>query len=97
MVVGVLRIRLAIPAAHSLKEKRRVVKRVVDKLQHRFHVSVAEVGDNDIHHRALIGVAVVANDGPFVNGILDKMLDATDSIIAGEADLSDHELELIHY
>lgn len=97
MVVGVLQIQLGIPLARSLKEKRRVVKRAVDKTRARFNVSIAEVGDNDVHNRAQLGVTAVANDGPFVNSVLDKVLDAIESYTAGEAELLHHDLELVHF
>ncbi len=74
MTVGVLRIELAIREAHSLKDKRRVIKSLKDRLANRFHVSVAEVDDLDLWQRAVIGVAMVANDGRFVQSCLDKIV-----------------------
>lgn len=97
MVVGVLEVKLSIPLARSLKDKRRVVKRAVDKTRARFNVSVAEVADNDVHNRATLGVTAVANDGPFVNSVLDKVLDAIEAYTVGEAELVHHELELVHF
>lgn len=49
--------------AHSLKERRAHVRPVVDTLRHRFHLSVAEVGEVESHRHASIGVAIVS-DGP---------------------------------
>lgn len=72
MVVGVLRLTLFIHGAASLKDKRQVLRKVVDRLRSRFNVSVAEVGDNDVWQRAVVGVAAVANDHSFVNEVLDK-------------------------
>jgi uncharacterized protein YlxP (DUF503 family) len=72
MVVGILRLTLYIPGASSLKDKRQVVRKVVDRLRSRFNVSVAEVGDNDIWQRAVIGIGAVSNDRSFVNEVLDK-------------------------
>ena len=74
MVVGVLRLTLHIEGAASLKDKRQVVRKVVDRLRSRFNVSVAEVGDNDIWQRARIGISAVANDHSFVNEVLDKIV-----------------------
>lgn len=74
MTVGVLRIELAIQEARSLKDKRRVVKSLKDRLANRFHVSVAEVDDLDLWQKAVIGVAMVANDGQFVQSCLDKIV-----------------------
>jgi uncharacterized protein len=46
----------------SLKEKRSVVRPIVAELQRKFAVSAAEAGFLDLHHRALVGVAVVGAD-----------------------------------
>jgi uncharacterized protein YlxP (DUF503 family) len=72
MVVGILRLTFYIPGASSLKEKRQVLRKVVDRLRARFNVSVAEVGDNDVWQRAVVGICAVANDHSFVNEVLDK-------------------------
>lgn len=96
MVVGVLKISLGIEAADSLKAKRRVVKSLVERTRNRFNCAVAEVGDHDLYNRAIIGVSVVANDGPFVNSVLDKILDALELDALGRAEILSSELELIH-
>jgi uncharacterized protein len=72
MVVGILRLTFYIPGAASLKDKRQVLRKVVDRLRARFNVSVAEVGDNDVWQRAVVGICAVANDHSFVNEVLDK-------------------------
>lgn len=56
MIVGVARITLELPAAHSLKEKRSVVKSLLARLQNRFNVSAAEVGAQDTWGIAVIGI-----------------------------------------
>ncbi|MEM7676092.1 MAG: DUF503 domain-containing protein [Myxococcota bacterium] len=97
MVVGILQITLDIPSAYSLKEKRKVVKSLIERTRHRFNVAVAEVADNDIYNRARIGMSAVANDAAVANSILDKALDALESAAAGRADVIDTQLELVHY
>src|SRR4051812_28211373 len=92
MVVGVLRLRLVIPAARSLKEKRHALRRIVDRVRARYNVSVAEVGDNDIWQRAVVGVTAVANDHSFVNAVLDKVV--RDVEMLGIADLVSREMEI---
>ena len=61
MHVAVVRIELHIPAARSLKEKRAVVKPVIEGIRHRFSLSVAETDYQDKWQRAEIGVAVVSS------------------------------------
>jgi uncharacterized protein YlxP (DUF503 family) len=47
---------------HSLKEKRGVVRPIVAELRRRFEVSAAETGDQDLHRRAEVSVALVTGD-----------------------------------
>lgn len=61
--MGFMRVELLLPASHSLKEKRRPLRSLMEKLRNRFHVSVAEVDAQDLHQRAVVGVAFVAADG----------------------------------
>jgi uncharacterized protein YlxP (DUF503 family) len=75
MTVGVLRLELAVTDARSLKDKRRVVKSIKDRLANRFKVSVAEVDALDAHQRAVIGVAVVSNDPVHAHRCLDRIVD----------------------
>lgn len=62
MFVGVLQAELSIPGAFSLKEKRHVLRSLLDRLRREHAVSAAEVGDQDVWNRAVIGVAFVSND-----------------------------------
>ncbi|MDH7599585.1 MAG: DUF503 domain-containing protein [Sedimentisphaerales bacterium] len=65
---------LALPGIGSLKAKRSIVKGVIGRLQSRFNVSVSEVDHQDAHQIAVLGIAVVANDGRFVDQQLDAVL-----------------------
>ena len=62
MFVGVLQVELAIPGAFSLKDKRRVVKSVLERLRRRFGVAAAEVDALDTWNRAGLGISFVANE-----------------------------------
>jgi uncharacterized protein YlxP (DUF503 family) len=75
MVIGVLTFRLAIFEALSLKDKRRVVKSLKDRLSARHNVSVAEIDDLEHRQAATIGVAMISNDAGFVQSALDRILD----------------------
>ncbi len=70
MQVGVMEIHLHIPWAHSLKEKRMVVKSLQDKIRHRFNVSVAEIQDQDIHQTAVIGIACLSSSAVIMDQVL---------------------------
>ena len=69
--IGWLELDLLLGDVHSLKEKRSVVRPIVAELQRRFAVSAAEVGDQDLHRRATVGVALVAADRQHVVEVLD--------------------------
>ncbi len=76
MVVGTARLVFAIPSASSLKDKRSVVKRVVERARSRFNAAVAEVEDQDVHRRAVIGLAVVSSDARHATSMLDTIIAA---------------------
>ena len=62
MVVGVIAWELHLAGCQSLKDKRRVVKSLKDRLHHRFNVSAAEVDHLDVWQRASLAASVVSND-----------------------------------
>ncbi|MEU3627321.1 hypothetical protein BS329_01355 [Amycolatopsis coloradensis] len=72
MFVGALELDILLGDVHSLKQKRSVIKPVLAEVRRRFDVSVAEAGQQDLHRRALIGVAVVAATGEHVRDVLDS-------------------------
>jgi len=72
-VVGVLRIEVHIGSARSLKEKRAVLRPVLDAARSRYRVGIAEVAYQDLHQRAAIEVAAVASAAHVVTGVLDAV------------------------
>jgi uncharacterized protein YlxP (DUF503 family) len=93
MFVGVLRLTFHIAHARSLKDKRRVVQKFRDRVRSRFDVSVAEVGAQDLHQRAVFGVAVVSGDAAVCDAVLEQVARAAESL--GDAVLTDRETELV--
>lgn len=94
MVVGVGTLELYLPGVQSLKEKRSVVRSVIQRVQNQFHVSVAEVDSLDLHQKATIGFAVVSNDSRLANSVLDKIVDAVEGYNLAEVARAD--LEVMH-
>jgi len=72
MIVSMIQIIFEIPDVGSLKEKRRIVRSVKDKLQRRFHLSAAEVDLQDSLSFAQIGGALVSNSKVFGESVLQK-------------------------
>ncbi len=83
---------LAVFEAASLKDKRRVIKGIKDRLANKFNVSVAEVDALDARQRAVLGIAMVANDRRFVESSLHKVVDQLR--LARCASLVDYAIEL---
>ncbi len=74
MFVAVARLSLSIPESGSLKSKRHVLHKVLDKVKARFNVSIAEVADNDLWQKATLGIAAVANDHAFAQESVSKVV-----------------------
>jgi uncharacterized protein YlxP (DUF503 family) len=94
VVVGVCRIVLALPGVDSLKGKRSIVRRIVDRVRHKFNAAIAEVAEMDAHRRAVLGFAVVSNDARHANSMVDTIV----AYVAGatEAMVIDRSMELVH-
>jgi len=84
MFVGVLRLTLHLPAPGSLKSKRHLIRSAIDRVKARYNVSIAEVAENDLWQKSVIGVTAVANDQAFVNETLDKVADFVASMHGGQ-------------
>lgn len=81
MVVGVIGWEIQVFDARSLKEKRKVVKSLKDRLRNRLNLSVAETGHQDVWQRAEITASVVATDRRGA----EAMLDQADRMVESEA------------
>ena len=80
MFVGIMECDLLLGDVHSLKGKRAVLRPLLARLR-RLQVSVAEIGDADLHRRARVGVAVVSGQAAVVGRVLDEC----ERVVAGEA------------
>jgi len=75
MVIGVCQLDFRIPENQSLKGKRHVMRKMIDRVRHQFNVAISEVGDNDLWQRGQIGICTVGNDRRHINSSLDKVID----------------------
>ncbi|MFW6059083.1 MAG: DUF503 domain-containing protein, partial [Phycisphaeraceae bacterium] len=93
MVIGVLQIELMIDGSTSLKDKRRVVKSLKDRLHREHMVSVAEVEAEDEMGRAVLGITMASNSVPHCQRTLDKLVER---ITAGRGyHVSDHDVQIL--
>ncbi len=84
MHIGILQFELLVHDATSLKDKRRVVKSVKDKLHREHLVSVAEVAALDHHSLAVMGLAIVSNSTSYITQTLDRIAAKLKSLTTAE-------------
>jgi hypothetical protein len=92
VIVAVIRISLYIPHSHSLKEKRAVIRKLIDRTQARFKLHVAEVGGQDTWQRAQLGFAVVGSDTKVVESIAEEVVRSIQGGIDGQVVSIDREV-----
>jgi len=74
MKVLVAKITLIIPYSNSLKDKRRIVKAIKDRVWTRFRAAISEIEDNGAIKRAVLGVVYVSNDTQVLDSIINKII-----------------------
>lgn len=94
MVVGVMQFEVIVPWSQSLKDKRRVVRSLRDRLHREHLVSVAEVGGLGEHRRALLGMAIVSNSARHASMIMDRTLAKVRAL--HDAELGTVSREVLH-
>lgn len=92
LIIGTAKIYLFANWVHSLKEKRMIVKSIVDKTKHKFNVSIAEIEDQDLHQSIVIGIACVSTNKRHadsqIQNVINFIEDNTDAMVQSiETDL----------
>jgi len=82
VVIALLTVELFIPAAHSLKEKRMVLRRIKDRIS-RFNVAVSEVEHHDLWQRAGLAVVTVSTDQAHADRELAAVADEIERVEPG--------------
>ena len=93
MIVGLMTVELHIGGATTLKEKRRVLKSIIDRVRSKYNASIAEVDHQDLWQRATLGVAVVSNETSHVSQMLDTIIRSIEG--NGGADLVTYHIEML--
>lgn len=86
MIIGTCTVTLRISWASSLKEKRMVIKSLIDRMKNKFNISVAEVDEQDSHKTAVIGFACVTNETAHANSIIDKVINFIENSTQAEVE-----------
>jgi len=84
MVVGVCTLVLHLPFSQSLKDKRKVIKSLKDRLRGRHNISLMEVDAQDLWQRAVLGIAAVGDGRTPLEGLFARILAEVESQIPGE-------------
>ena len=80
IVIALLTLDIHIPHAHSLKDKRMVVRRLKDRLRSKFNVSVSEVDHQDLWQRSQVSVVTVGPDETFLQKVLQEAAEEADRL-----------------
>ncbi|NLW02212.1 MAG: DUF503 domain-containing protein [Clostridiaceae bacterium] len=94
MVIGIMKVRLFSSDPQSLKDKRRLVRSLVERIKNRFNVSVAETGAHDSWNHCEIGIACVSNESAHADSMLAAVANYIES--DGWLEITDYSTELIH-
>jgi uncharacterized protein YlxP (DUF503 family) len=93
MFVGVARLSLHVPESGSLKGKRQVLRKVIERVKARFNVSVAEVEDQDLWQRATLALAVIGGERRHVDEQVEKIIHFVEEMYV--APLISREVEVL--
>ena len=93
MLVGIFQIELHIPASHSLKSKRIVLKSLKKRIQNKFNASIAEVDYNDKWQRSTLGISIVANERRFIDQMFSQIMNLVEN--NSDVEIIDHSTEII--
>ena len=93
MVIGVCTVYLRIPANHSLKGKRQVLRSLIARVRKDFNVSIAEVDQQDSWQAATLGIACVSADSAYAHGLLSRVVEAIQSYRL-DAEVIDYTMEM---
>jgi hypothetical protein len=82
--VGVLTLELRLDNAHSLKDKRQVVRSLKDRLRHKFNVAVAEIDSQDLWQRAVLAAVTVSGDHEYAEKVLRAVEEEAAALLGSE-------------
>jgi uncharacterized protein len=93
MPVALLTIEIQLPYAHSLKEKRAVLQKLLSRLRSRFNISIAELDHQDVWQRATVGVVSVSESRALLEASLQQVLTEAEKILG--QDVTQYTLEFL--
>lgn len=94
MVIGLCTLELDLPTAHSLKDKRQIIRSLVHRVRNDFNVSIAEVDAQGLWQAAVLAMACVSTDAAHAHGLLTKVVNAIEQSRL-DAVLVDFQIEIL--
>lgn len=94
MIVGVLKMSLYSSEPQSLKDKRRIVKSLIERIKNKFNASVAEIGSLDSWNHCELGVVCVSNEAPHADSMLSSIINFVEN--DGWLEITSINTELLH-
>lgn len=91
MHIAFLQVKLHIPASHSLKEKRSLIKRLISRVRTRHNIAIAEIGDHDVWQTARLGLVTINNESDHTDRVLERVLREIERFDGCE--LTDYQIE----
>ena len=93
MKVGCCSIKFFLHGNQSLKEKRRIVSSIRDRLKNKFNVSIAEIGDQDVWQNLHMGIVAVSSDHRYLEGLMNQLVDFIENMHLAE--ITDCQIKII--
>ena len=93
LIVGICTLELHISDSNSLKDKRQVVRSLLDRMHDRFNVSAAQLDQHDGWSQATLGVSCVGNETRHVNAVLNSVLNFVES--EPRVEVADCQMEML--
>ena len=91
MPIGLLTLEIHLPEAHSLKDKRQVLRSLKDRLSAHFNVAVAELEHQDLWQRSRVGVVSISGDGKHLEESMETIAAESERLLG--RDLVSHEID----
>ena len=93
MVIGLLTVEIYLPAVHSLKNKRQILKSIITRGRNKFNVSISETGNNDLWQRASLSCCIVTNETGYASRVLEKAVAEIQRNLDG--DILDYKISML--
>ncbi len=84
-----------LPYSHSLKEKRNVLRKTMERLRSRFNFSISEIGHQDVWQRARVGAVTIGPDRKVLERVSTQFIQESERILGG--DLVRYDVEILEY